>query len=182
MLKEKLIERQFILIINGPSCGGKSSVSDILTERYGNIFNAKNDNMKWLISDYEPSIHKVAVQKIVLAAARAALSHNLSILKEGAFWSEPESYVTLATEVGVPLIIANVEAPWGVLLSRFEKRIEAKKQGVKKIANVDPNKFKNIYDAYIDTKVSTELNFDSSIQTPEEIADTIVAYIKSHIT
>lgn len=137
--------------------------------------------MKLLISDYVPSIHKVVVQDIVLAAAKAALANNFSILKEGAFWSEPEGYSTLATELGIPLIVANVEAPWDVLVSRFEKRIEAKKHGIKKIANVEPDKFKKIYDSYIETKVDTELNFDSSIQAPEEIADAIANYIKSHI-
>lgn len=83
--------------------------------------------------------------------------------------------------MSTPLIVANVEAPWDVLMSRFEKRVEAKKQGAKKIANIDPGKFKNIYDAYVETKVDTELNFDSSVQTPEEIAETIVAYIQAQL-
>jgi predicted kinase len=181
MAKDKLTEKQFMLIINGPSCGGKSSVSDIITGEYGGVFNSRNDTLKWLISDYEPSMHKVVVQDITLAATRAAISANLSVIKEGAFWSEPEDYVKLAEDTGLPLFVANVEAPWDVLASRFEARIQAKKQGVKKIANVDPAKFKAIYDMYRETKADTELNFDSSLQTPEEIANVIVDYIKSRI-
>lgn len=180
MIKETLGSKQFMLIINGPSCGGKSSASDVITGNYGGIFNSRNDTIKWLISDYEPSRHKVQVQNITLAATRAALVSGFSIIKEGAFWSEPQDYVNLAEEMNVPLIVANVEAPWDVLMSRFEKRVEAKKQGAKKIANVDPQKFKNIYDAYIEAKVDTPLNFDSSVQTPEEIAETIVKYVMLH--
>lgn len=181
MQKERLTEGQFFLVINGPSCGGKSSVSTILTEKYGGIFNANNDVVKWLISDYDPLTHKVIVQKIVLEATRAALTNNFSIIKEGAFWSEPQDYTNLAQEMNIPLFVANVEAPWDVLMTRFEKRVEAKAQGVKKIANVDPHKFKNIYDTYIATKVETPLQFDSSLQSPEHIAETIVKYIKEQL-
>ena len=53
----KITENQFILILNGPSCGGKSSIADILMSKYEGLFNSKGDKIKWLISQYESKIH-----------------------------------------------------------------------------------------------------------------------------
>ncbi len=71
--------------------------------------------------------------------------------KKEHFGANRKDYTKLASDTSTPLFVANVEAPWDILVSRFEKRVELKRQGVKKIANIDPNKFKDIYDAYIDT-------------------------------
>ncbi len=177
-VKEPLREKQFFLIINGPSCGGKSSVSDLLFEKYAGIYKGKNDAIKWLISDYQPNIHREVVDLMTFETMRIALSHGLSVLKEGASLN-PERYVELSKKENVPLFVANIEAPWEVLASRFEMRIEAKKQGAR-ISNVDPKRFKELYDMYLGTKMKTEMEFDSSKQTPEEIAVQIVSYIKSH--
>lgn len=178
MSKEKIIDKQFLLILNGPSCGGKSAVSDIIFETYGSIYKAKSDAIKWLISDYDANLHRGVVHIMTFETMRVALSHGLSVMKEGGSW-EPEKYVALAGMAHVPLFIANVEAPWAVLAARFEARKEAKKQGAK-ISNTDPKRFKELYDMYIDTKMKTELEFDSSTQSPEEIAGKIVFYIRTH--
>ena len=111
---------------------------------------------------------------------RFALSKTLSVIKEGALY-EPEKYVELVKEMNVPLFIVNVEAPWEVLMSRFEIRIEAKKQGSKKIANIDPIRFKELYAMYNNTKMVTDLNFDSSKQSPEEIGEAVVSYIRKSL-
>lgn len=176
--KERLRDGQFFLILNGPSCGGKSSVSDLLFERYGGLFKGKSDVIKWLISDYQPSIHRGIVHRMTLETLRVALSHGLSILQEGAAW-EPEKYVELSKEAKIPLFVANIEAPWEVLLSRFEMRIAAQNHGAR-ISNVDPKRFQELYDMYLKTKMETEMEFDSSKESPEQIARQIVSYIRSH--
>jgi len=177
MSKEKLIDKQFLLIINGPSCGGKSAVSDVLFEKYGGIFKASSDKIKWLISDYEASVHREIVHKMTLGAMGVALDNGLSVLKEGAHW-KPEDYVEMAKQHSVPLYIANIDAPWIELLKRFELRIEAKKNGAQ-ISNTDPVRFKELYDSYMATKMLTPLEYDSSKQSPNEIADAIIAFLKT---
>ena len=82
----------------------------------------------------------------------------------------------MAQERNIPLFVANIEAPWEVLSERFKKRIEAKKQGAR-IANTDPAGFKERFDAYNLTKMETPLSFDSSQQSPEEIARIISQHI-----
>lgn len=175
--KERLQDRQFFLLFNGPSCGGKSTVSDIIFERYGGIYKAKGDVIKWLISDYQPNEHRRIVHLMTMETLRIALAQGLSVMKEGGSW-EPEAYAELSKAANVPLVVVNIEAPWEVLLSRFEKRIEAKKQGMQ-ISNTDPKRFKEIYDRYLSTKVKSELEFDSSKETPEQIVEQIVFYMRS---
>ena len=178
--KEKLSQKQFLLILNGPSCGGKSNVSNILTERYGGIYNAKSDAIKWFISDYNPHVHRTAVYEMTLETIRVALKHGLSVIKEGALY-KPEKLIQIAQEYSIPVFIANVSAPKDVLEERFQERIESKEKNQNaKIANVDPHRFNELYEMYIETKMESPLEFDSSKQTAEEITDNIVSYIRSN--
>jgi len=45
---------------------------------------------------------------------------------------------------------------------------------------VDPHRFNELYEMYIETKMESPLEFDNSKQTTEEIANTIVSYIRSN--
>jgi predicted kinase len=179
MTKQKLSSKQFLLIVNGPSCGGKSSVSNIIFEKYGGIFNANSDRIKWLISDYEATTHRNIVHKMTLELIKVALKEGLSILKEGGLFN-PEEVVQIAKDHDIPLFIANISAPKEVLDQRFLERIEAKKNGAK-ISNVDPERFNELFEMYLDTKMDSPLEFDSSVQTPEQISTAITDYIQTHI-
>lgn len=177
MVKQNLADKQCMLIINGPSCAGKTSVADMLL-RYDNIFYAKYDALKWLVSNYTPTDHKTLVSDMALLLAEHAVKNGFSIISE-ARGEAADGYLAFAAEKSIPMYRVNVEAPWEVLEERFQVRIEAKKQGAR-ISNVDPKRFKELYDRYVEVKVETELTFDSSKQSPEEIADTIVRYIRTH--
>ena len=178
MPKEKISDKQFFLIINGPSCGGKSSVSDSLRAQYGNIFNAKYDSLKWLIPYYDSTLHREIVIDMVAETIKVAFKNKFSVISEGGLFGV-EKYIGIAKASNIDIFIANIEALWDVLMSRFEVRIEAKKQGAK-ISNTDPKRFKELYDMYNNTKMETELVFDSSKQSPEEIARLISDYIRKN--
>ncbi len=179
MAKQKLTPHQFFLILNGPSCGGKSTVSNVLFEECAGIFKAKSDYIKWLISDYEAAAHRAIVQDMTLGLIEIALKNGLSVLKEGALF-EPEQLVQIAKKFHIPLFIANISAPREVLDQRFLERIESKKQGAK-IANIDPKRFSELYEMYFANKMDSPLEFDSSQETPEAIAAAISKYIQAHI-
>ena len=180
MSKEKLSSKQFLLILNGPSCGGKTTTANILIEKYGGIFNAQSDRIKWLISDYDADTQRGIVHQMTLATIDVALKNNLSVLKQGALY-EPENIIQIAKDLNVPVFIANVSAPKEVLDMRFLKRIEAKKNG-ERIANVDPLRFQELYDMYLATKMETTLEFDSSAQSPEDIAALISKHIQDELS
>ncbi len=177
MQKPKLREKQFLLVINGPSCGGKSTVVDLFVGEYGNIFQAKSDTIKWLISDYTALLHRDIVHEMTLGAMMVALKNGLSVIKEGASYNA-EKYAMLAKEFNVDFFAVNIEAPWEIILERFAQRLEQKKTGVKKIANTDPVRLRELYEMYLTSKDISPLTFDSSKQSAEEIRDAIIEYIK----
>lgn len=168
-----------MLVLNGPSCGGKSTTADLFMERYGGIFNAKYDRIKWLISDYSPERDRDIIYEMTLEVARVALKNKLSVLKEGALF-EPERLVRLAKDFNVPFFVANVSAPAKILEKRFLERIEAKKNGAK-VANADPARFRELNKMYLDTKMDSPLEFDSSTQSPEEIVQAISGYMAGQL-
>lgn len=177
MNKPQLTNNQFLLVLHGPSCAGKSTISDIIFKQYGGIFKGKSDTIKRLISDYDYPTHRDMVGEMTLATMKIALAHGLSVLKEGGLYGLPE-LVSISKETQVPLFMVNIAAPWEVLLERFQVRKENPLPNVK--INTDTTRFKEVYDEYLATKMETPLEFDSSKQTPEEIVATIVARIKKH--
>ncbi|MFC1608746.1 hypothetical protein ACFL3M_01015 [Patescibacteria group bacterium] len=86
----------------------------------------------------------------------------------------------VAEEFNIPVFVANVSAPREVLDERFSERIEAKKKGAK-ISNVDPERFWEFCEMHYENKMETPLEFDSSVQSPEEIACAIVKHIQSNL-
>lgn len=175
MSEKPHLQKRFCLVLNGPSCGGKSSVAEALTKRYGGIFNAKRDGIKWLISDYASGKYVGVLDEMLIATQGIALAHGLSVLQEG--WRpEPDRLVDLARKHKVPIYFANVSAPREVLQERFRERVTVKKEGAR-IANKDPGRFEELHQLYESTKVQTPLEFDSSQQSPDEMVDEIVAHI-----
>ncbi len=176
MPQEKLSPHQFILILHGPSCGGKSTVSDLLFRTYAGIYKGKTDTIKRLISDYDYATQFEMVSEMTLATMKIALAHGLSIVKEGGMLHGIDELRKISQDIGIPLFIATIEAPWEVLLERFEVRINNPRPNVK--INTDVDRFRKIFDEYHATKPMTPLAFDSSVQAPEEI----VSIITQHIT
>lgn len=170
---------QFFLIINGPSCGGKSSVAEAIQSKVKSSFNARQDKIKWLISDYESEKYTEVLQEMMYKMIDTALGHKLSVVKEG-LHEGAEKFKQLAEKHNIPIFFANVTAPEEILKLRFQERIEAKKQGAK-IGNVSHERFEKLKQQYEDSKVNTPLEFDSSKQSPEEIADEILKYIEKSL-
>ena len=165
-------QEQFFLVLDGPSCGGKSSVADVIQSRLPGVFNARLDKIKWLISDYASKRYDTVLEEMMFAMTEATLKHDLSVVWEGS-GRLLRSLKQLAAKQNVPIVFANISAPKDVLHSRFQERIEAKAQGAR-VANTDVSRFERVRQLYEETKVDTPLEFDSSTQSPAETADDIV--------
>jgi len=57
---------QFILIVNGPVCSGKTSTVTAIMGKYKKVFSLQQNKIKWLISDYTPDRDRKAVQESLL--------------------------------------------------------------------------------------------------------------------
>lgn len=178
MQKPHLTQSPFLLLLDGPSCGGKSSVATLLLEQYGGIYGANGDKIKWQISDYTASVHRSIVHEMTLATAAIALESGLSVIKEGARW-QPERLRQLAARHDAYFAVANVSAPKDVLDARFQERLALHRQG-ERISNLDQGRFDELYEQFMRDKLETDLTFDSSTQAPDAIAQAIVNYLQQH--
>lgn len=82
-MKTKNNSKQFFIIVNGPSCGGKSSLIKILKSQLENIFSASRDVVKWLVADYTYQSHKEIVDEMMFEMIAVALKNGLSVIKDG---------------------------------------------------------------------------------------------------
>ncbi|MFT5036511.1 MAG: hypothetical protein ACI9VM_000071 [Candidatus Azotimanducaceae bacterium] len=176
---EKLTEKQFFLIVNGPSRGGKSTTVQNLMEQYSGMFNAHSDTIKWLISDYDADTQRGIAHALTKSLMKTALEQGLSVLKEGALF-EPEKIIAIPESLNVPVFIANISAPLTILEERFNASIESRKDGTQPVKTTHDRLIK-LHSMYLDTKMETPLEFDSSTQTTEEISKSIVGHIQKNI-
>jgi hypothetical protein len=163
---------QFILIINGPNVGGKTSAVESIMNQYKKI--------KFLISDYTPDRDRMLVHEAVILVGEKMLEGGMSLLVEGGSLMQGkmnERLEELGKKHGVKVTVVNVEAPLPVLLKRFDERVMNSITRGSKISVTDEAGFMQRYNAYMERKDQGIKTFDSSLQGPGEIAKEIMALV-----
>lgn len=171
---------QFILIINGPIVGGKTSAVEAIMNQYKKVFRVSPNKIKFLISDYTPDRDRHLVHTATLLVAEKMLEGGMSLLIEGGSvmqGSFNEEIGKLGTKYGVKITIVNIEAPLSTLKKRFEERVMNSITRGTKISVTDDADFMKRYDAYLKIRDQAEKTFDSNTQNPGDIAKSIMALI-----
>lgn len=164
---------QFLLILNGPMCAGKSTVADMYMQR-DHMFRGAFDAAKWLISKYSVDSgvthHREIAMKVVFHMVSAAIESGLSVVVDGGFLGYRNQYRELAEKHNIAFLILNIEAPLHILEERYKKRIEhAVSTGNEKILT-SMQGFYERYQWYLDNNKDPDgVTFDSSVMTPDEI-------------
>lgn len=171
---------QFILIINGPIVGGKTSAIEVIMKQYKKIFRLSINKIKFLISDYTPERDRDLVHEATLAIGEKMLEHGMSILVEGGSIMQGNfnnRLKEIGEKHGVPTTVVNIEAPLPQLLERFNNRVmEAPIRG-SKISISTEQEFMQRYNAYLEIRDQAVKTFDSSAKGPGEIAKEIMALV-----
>ena len=170
---------KFILVLNGSSCSGKTTIAKLLLDKIPDSFRVSGDRIKWLISNYS-KIYRQSVYKLSLALAEAALVEGFSLITDGSgyfYEGNEDKYKNLALKYQARLIAVNIEAPFETILERFNKRVLSAKIEGNKISNTDPKRLKEIYDTYLENKDEQAPIFDSSLLSAEEICAEILKLI-----
>lgn len=169
----------FILILNGSSCMGKTSIAKIIHSKYKNVFFPRGDKIKWFISDYNRLIHKPAVVNMVDSLIVSAIKEGFSIVHD---WSitdkQRRKYRLLSKKLGLIFLEVNLETDFEIISKRFTERMDAAKKGAK-ISLLDSVLMKKYYEGYLELRNKKLISFDSGKLTPEEIAKKIVSLIKN---
>jgi predicted kinase len=176
--KKKINLPKFILVMNGPSCSGKSTVADYFFENYSRIFIAKRDRIKRLISDYDSFKDIELTQNMIFSLIQVAVKGNLFIIQDQGIGNhQMRKYKNLAKKFNCKFVEVNVEANFESISSRFHERIEAAKLGAK-ISLTDPKIMKERYENYLKIKKRKIPTFYTDSSHVEEIVKKIISIIK----
>ncbi len=164
--------KNFILVLNGPMCAGKSTVTKLLMQRDG-LFKGSYDAVKWLISNYsaDNENHRKISKEVIFGAITKAVESGLSVVIDGGFNDYRDKYRDLADKNNYVYLSVNIEAPLEVLEKRFLDRVEsAKLNEHKNISVTTLEGFHSRYQWYLNQNKDPEgLTLDSGSLTSEEI-------------
>lgn len=170
-----------IIILNGSSCSGKSSIIKILMKERENLFYLHYDSLKWLFSKYKRETHYKDVQRVVLSIAREVFDIGCDVISDSSLTREfREKLIYLAKQNNYEIIEINLEADFDVLLKRFNERVESALKVPEKdrrISNLSVDRFKELYEIYNNEKNSNAITFRTDIEKPEEIAEKINKFL-----
>ena len=173
---------KFILVLNGPMCAGKSTVTKILMERE-NIFRGSFDAIKWLIGNYsaDNEFYRKVAKEIVFSAVSTAVQSGLSVVIDGGFADFREKFKNLAEQHGYKYLSINMEAPLDVLENRFLERVEySKKVDSNKISIKTLEGFHLRYQWYLNKNKDIDgILFDSHALSPNQIIKEIDDILKT---
>ena len=178
--KRKMNFPAFILILNGPVCAGKTSVARYFYSKYKNIFTARGDKIKWMISDYDRLNlnYKENIVEMVSTLIQSAIKCGFSIVHDWSITNKQRiKYKKLAKQYGLIFMEVNIESDFCTISKRFDERIVAAKKGAK-ISLTDPKIMKKRYEDYFNLKKEDLPTFDSGKLSPEEISKKIISLIK----
>ncbi len=165
--------KQFILIVNGPICSGKTKALDVIMSSYKKVYRLSPNKIKFLISDYTPDRDRQAVHDSTMLVAERMFAEGMSLILEGGSVAQGnlnKRLEELAERHGVTVTVVNVEAPIEILKKRFEERIDTAVLRGAKVSVTDDEGFMQRYNAYLAIKPEALATFDSNKQNPADIA------------
>ena len=174
-------QHQFLLLLNGPLCGGKSTLIKYMSDTYAGLFVASTDAIKWQISDFTPETYKRTISEMIVEATEVALKDNLSVVGEGlGLMSYPDlrdRYYELGEKYDARVLEANIEAPYESLRERFFERVDKGAENGEKLAVTTEEEMKKRYDFYIEHKNPELPTYDTQEARPEDIARDLLSHL-----
>ena len=173
--------KNFILIVNGPICAGKTAVIDVLMKEHRKIFRLSANKIKFLISDYTPDRDRQAVHDCLILIAEKMLGVGMSLVMEGGSMAQGdlnERLLQLGKKNNVAVLTVNIEAPLEVLLKRFNERVSVGTARGSKLSVRNESGFMERYNAYTHLKGTSQKTFDSSKSSPEQICREIMDQVQ----
>ncbi len=170
---------QFIQIINGPVCSGKTSAIDAIMGNYKKVFRLSQNKIKWLISDYTPDRDRKAVQESLILVADKMLENGMSLILEGGSVTQGEMNTALekvGEKYGIKTTYINIEAPLDVMKQRFAERVKVSAERGTKLSFTDDEGYMQRYNAYLAIKGDNPV-LDSGTLSPEEVAKEIMKLV-----
>ena len=169
-----------LIILNGSSCSGKTTILKKIMKERENLFHFSHDTLKWLFSQYKYDKHSKDVHKVLLAIAQKIFQLGYDVISDSSLIRESrEKLIKLATENNYEIVEINLEADWDILLKRFNERVESAllvPEKDRRISNLSVDRFKELYDTYNKEKNPLAITFKTDTQSIEEIFNNIISF------
>ena len=168
-------DKKFILVIYGPSCGGKSSVIELLISKHENLFRVSQDKIKWLISRYDKNKHTEIVYNFLVNLGKDAVSKKFSLVVEGGnvAKNKGKDFRLIAKKNKMNFFEVNIEAPFDIAKERFKERVKSAKLRKTKLSNKTLRGFKELYNLHEENINKKMPTFDSSVLSVKKIVKKI---------
>jgi predicted kinase len=172
--------KQFVVLIYGPPCSGKSATVECLMAKHSGLFRVCADRIKWFASGYAGGGYRKEVANVVLGVARSAFFQGLPLVVEAnttilkSMWPK---YRELVEKHDAAFLEINLEAPFELLAARLEQRIACSMSRGNKITLKDPADLRRRYDDYLAYKKPRIPTFDSSVLSVDDVAVEIEAMV-----
>jgi len=165
-----------LLILNGGSCSGKSSVIKHIMKKRENLFHLGYDSLKWSFSNYTPDKYYQDVQKIVLAVAGAVFKMKYDVVSDSTLYSKSrKELINLATLAGYQILEVNLEANPETLAKRFDERVSsALAIPERRISNLSKDRFQELLDIFEREKNPQAIAIRADSQSIENVAENIL--------
>ena len=174
-----ILNHMKLIILNGSSCSGKSSViKNIMMEKDG-LFHLSYDRIKWSFSKYDRNKYYKDVREIIFAVAESVFKMGHNVISDSTLYRDTKiKLIDLAFKYKYQVIEINLEASYEVLLSRFNERIaDSKIHPERKISNLSKDRFKELFDIFNNEKDPSAITFNTDKQTVEEVTKEISKFI-----
>lgn len=167
-----------IVIINGSSCSGKSTIVENVMEQEERLFHLSYDRLKWLFSKYSSSEQYKDVWEVVLAVAETVFEMRYHVIADSVLYKKHrQKIIELAKRNGYEVLEINLEADYAGLSRRFDERVaSAMADPKRKISNISEERFKELYDIFQSEKNPRALTFRTDTQGVEEISAVIIDF------
>jgi predicted kinase len=165
-----------LLILNGASCSGKSSVIKYIMKKRDPLFHLGYDSFKWSFSNYNQDKNYQDVQKIVLTVASTVFKMGYDVVSDSALYSKSrEELINLATLAGYQIVLVNLEAKPEVLAKRFDERVaSALATPERRISNLSQDRFQELREIFEKEKDPQAISIRTDNQSIEEVAESIL--------
>jgi len=165
-----------LVILNGSSCSGKSTIIKNMINEKERYFHLSYDFLKHSFSKYKSAEHYQEVQKVVMAVAETVLKMKYNIITDSVLYKASRTkLVKLAKKAGYEILEINLEADYKILAARFDQRVEAHLNGSgMRITNLSKKRFKELYEIFQQEKNPKAISFRTDTQSIEEVSKQVL--------
>ncbi|MGV8086344.1 MAG: AAA family ATPase [Candidatus Woesearchaeota archaeon] len=165
-----------IILLNGSSCSGKSTIVKNIMKEKDNYFQLSYDSLKWLFSRYNPEKKYGDVQKMLISIAKTVFKMKYNVICDSCLIKiYRQKLITIAKKYNYKIIEINLEADYDVLSKRFDERVKSALADPKsRICNVSKTRFKELNEMFHKEKNSKALTFRTDLQTVDEVSEKIL--------